>query len=431
MQRVLSFQMTRNIGESSEYVTKRLCFSFLFSVGFVCLLCGFLLGRFTSEMSIKTQAQKIRDKLAGNGLQATEHLQQMALTELTKTSLDITNWPMLYSERYINEVFSNLSFIHEVENDTLFIHATVHGSREPDRYIILSVNGDGIAVALELAEVLDRIYSAHDWLPQRSLIFCISLTSTDICPQILPTFMLEKVVAYIAVHGRFTQANNRVTLIGSDVIRSIAVEAIKTIPNGNWTYLENEVFGPRLSLNVPQVIFSFDDSNSTNSQTHHNQNLESRSLILAQMVSQTIWRLSESIVIQWEPKYFNETVNEVLIESIDSSRFYLLINLKKRLDVLLAAVEDFNAKLDTMDITQMLPVRIWNDLFLDLDKALLCFDGKLQYSRTDLTIFRKELLNYQSIESIRNTVDYLREIKSCYLDAIEVLQKSFKKDINF
>jgi len=52
-------------------------------------------------------------------------------------------------------------------------------------------------------------------------------------------------------------ANEHVALSGSDVIRSIAVEAIKTIPDRNWTYLEHEVFGPRLSLNIPQVIFLF------------------------------------------------------------------------------------------------------------------------------------------------------------------------------
>lgn len=38
------------------------------------------------------------------------------------------------------------------------------------------------------------------------------------------------------------------------------------------------------------------------------------------MVSQTMWRLSESIVIEWDPKHFNKTVNEVL-ESIDNNKF--------------------------------------------------------------------------------------------------------------
>ncbi|XP_072749053.1 uncharacterized protein [Anoplolepis gracilipes] len=352
MHRVRGYQIFHNIGESSKSVTKQLCFSAHFWVGFVCLLCGFLLGRSAIKTSTKTQAQNISDELVGNGLQATDHLQQMALTELTKTSFDyVTNWQMPYSEeniQYINDVLSNLSFIHEVDKNTSFIRAIVHGLREPDIYVILSVNGDGIPVALELAQVLDRIYSTHNWRPRRTLIFCISLTFTDVCSRIFPPFILRKVMAYIAVHGRFTQANNRVILIGSDVIRSIAVEAIKTIPNGNWTYLENEVFGPRLSLNVPHVMFSF-DNNSANNQMHHNQSLRSRRLTLAQMVSKTIWRLSESIVIHWEPKYFNKTVNEVF-KLVDKGKSHItVISIKYSkiyVNKILAAVKELNTKYD-------------------------------------------------------------------------------------
>lgn len=54
--------------------------------------------------------------------------------------------------------------------------------------------------------------------------------------------------------------------------------------------------------------------------SHYNQNSRLHDITLAQMVSQTVWRLSESTVIQWEPRYFNETVNGIL-ESIDTSRF--------------------------------------------------------------------------------------------------------------
>jgi len=80
MQRVLSFQMAR-VDETSEYVTKRLCFSFLFSVGFLCLLCGFLLGRFAVERSMEAQAQKTRAELAGNGLRNMEYLQQFVFRQ--------------------------------------------------------------------------------------------------------------------------------------------------------------------------------------------------------------------------------------------------------------------------------------------------------------------------------------------------------------
>lgn len=41
-------------------------------------------------------------------------------------------------------------------------------------------------------------------------------------------------------------------------MQSIAIEAIKTIPNdGNWTYLEREGPYSRLLLDLPQVSFSF------------------------------------------------------------------------------------------------------------------------------------------------------------------------------
>lgn len=148
-----------------------------------------------------------------------------------------------------------------------------------DRYVILSVNDDGIAVALELARILDTISSAHNWRPRRSLVFCVSLVSWDVCPQTFPAFTWRKVVAYVAVHGRLVpglaefllfphynivqrtiwlSASSQAALSGSDIMRSIAVEAIKTIPgDNNWTYLEHEVFGPRLPLDVPQVIFAF------------------------------------------------------------------------------------------------------------------------------------------------------------------------------
>lgn len=124
MQRVLSFQMTRNIGESSEYVTKRLCFSFLFSVGFLCLLCGFLLGRFTVERSLEAQAQKTRGELAGNGLRNTEDLQQQALLDLERASFDytsyvvLTSYPLIFISEYntVTGLISTKSPVRKLRN---------------------------------------------------------------------------------------------------------------------------------------------------------------------------------------------------------------------------------------------------------------------------------------------------------------------------
>ncbi|XP_071562196.1 uncharacterized protein [Temnothorax nylanderi] len=419
MHRVLSFQMSRNIGESSEYVTKRLCFSFLFSVGFLCLLCGFLLGRFAVQRSLEAQAQKTRGELAGNGLWNTEYLQQLALRELERAPFDYdrtTNRQTLDEDmRRISGLFSNLSFVHKVSKHASYIRASVHGSREPDRYVILSVNEDNIAVALELARVLDRISSEYNWRPRRSLVFCVSLVSSDVCSQALSTFMWRKVLAYVTVHGRFTRANSHVVLSGSDVMRSVAVEAIKTIPgDSNWTYLEHEIFGPRLPLDIPHVIFSFNNNNLAYS--HQNQNSRLHDVTLAQMVSQTMWRLSESTVIQWEPRYFNETVNRIL-ESIDTSRFRdAKEKLKKTLKVLLTGAKELNAEIDATDNNQMLRMRIWNDLLLDLDKALLCPDKTDSHSRTDLATFRESI-------SEPTILAYLEQMAKCYEDAIKVLQE--------
>lgn len=69
---------------------------------------------------------------------------------------------------------------------------------------------------------------------------------------------------------------------------------------------------------------------------------------------------------------------------------------------------------------RMLWMRIWNDLLLDLDKALLCSDEVNSQSRTDLATFRK-LSRESTSESI--TLAYLDQMAKCYEDAIQVLQE--------
>ncbi|KAL0110587.1 hypothetical protein PUN28_013879 [Cardiocondyla obscurior] len=418
MHRVLSFQMSRNIGESSEYVTKRLCFSFLFSVGFLCLLCGFLLGRFVVERSLEAQAQKLRGELAGNGLQSIEYLQQLMLQELENAPFDydhtITN-QLDEDMRRISGLLSNLSFVHKVSKRASCICATIRGLREPDRYIIFSVDENGISIALELARVLDRLSTAHNWKPRRSLVFCVSFLSSNICPQTVLKFVWRKAVAYTTVHDHFVRGNNHMALSGSDVMRSIAVEAIKTIPgDNNWTHLEHEAYGPRLPLDIPQVICSFNDNNFA--YRHDIQNSRLRDVTLAQMISQTIWRLSESTVIQWDPKYFNNTINKIL-ESIDTDRFQdAKVKLIKTLKILLTAVKALNAEIDAAENVQILHARMWNDLILDLDKALLCPDKIDSHSKTDLTMFRESI-------SESTTLAYLNQITKCYENAIQILQE--------
>lgn len=48
--------------------------------------------------------------------------------------------------------------------------------------------------------------------------------------------------------------------------------------------------------------------------------LEKYRKVLAQIVGVSIWRLSESIVLRWDPSYFNHSVIKAL-DSIDSTEF--------------------------------------------------------------------------------------------------------------
>ncbi|XP_055716149.1 uncharacterized protein LOC129809992 [Phlebotomus papatasi] len=54
MQRILSYQTAMSMRATSgrdarEYITKRICISFVFSIGFFTLIAGFLLGKFTTD----------------------------------------------------------------------------------------------------------------------------------------------------------------------------------------------------------------------------------------------------------------------------------------------------------------------------------------------------------------------------------------------
>lgn len=108
MQRVLSFQMARGLSESSEFVTKRICFSLIFSIGFLSLLCGFLLGRFATQRAIEFRAEKKRLELAGNGLENTEYLQRLVLEQLERAPLDAD------FERYIYFFFFFFKYLNLV-----------------------------------------------------------------------------------------------------------------------------------------------------------------------------------------------------------------------------------------------------------------------------------------------------------------------------
>ncbi|XP_046824541.1 uncharacterized protein LOC124426648 [Vespa crabro] len=427
MQRVLSFQMARGFSESSEFVTKRMCFSFLFSVGFLCLLCGFLLGRFASERSIEFRTERKRLEFAGNGLEHTEHLRQLLLEKLGETtSYEISRTKEIETYK-INKELSDLPIFHRVITNDSFVVATSLGSRESDRFVILSASGNGIGIALELAKLLNQIRTEHNWKSRRTLIFCLFLGSLDICPTMMSNFIRHKIVAYIALYDDNLQGNGNFISAGSDVIQSIILQEINIIRNLNSPQNHNvfdlnneayrDVLFPRLALDIPHVVFSFmKKNNSVNNESENNESFKLHRIPLTQLVGDTIWKLSESLVFHWNTKYFNDTIVNVL-ETINISKFLdIKDNIKETVEQLLSSVQVLNQRIDATDGSKSLDTRILNDILMDLDRSLLCPD-KYFRSKTDLASFH--ILSEQSSDML----NYLSELQKCYNTAVQLLQE--------
>ncbi|XP_043674576.1 uncharacterized protein LOC122632129 isoform X2 [Vespula pensylvanica] len=384
MQRVLSFQMARGFSESSEFVTKRMCFSFLFSVGFLCLLCGFLLGRFASERSIEFRAERKRLEFAGNGLEHTEHLRQFLLEKLAETTTYETSRTTSIVKEVetfkIGEALSDLPIFHRVITNGSFVVATSPGSREP-----------------------------------------------DICPTMMSNFIRHKIVAYIALYDDNLQGNGNFISAGSDVIQSIIFQEVTIIRNLNSPQNHNvfdlnneayrDVLFPRLALDIPHVVFSFmKKNNSVNNESENNESFKLRRIPLTQLVGDTIWRLSESLVFHWNTKYFNDTIIDVL-ETINISKFLdIKDDIKKTVEQLMSSVQILNQRIDATDGSKSLDTRILNDILMDLDRSLLCPD-KYFRSKTDLASFH--ILSEQSSDML----SYLIELQKCYNTAVQLLQE--------
>ncbi|XP_017883064.1 N-acetylated-alpha-linked acidic dipeptidase 2-like isoform X6 [Ceratina calcarata] len=425
MQRVLSFQMARGLSESSEFVTKRMCFSLIFSVGFVALLCGFLLGRFTTQRAIDFRAEKRRLELAGNGLESTEYLQRFIFDQLERAPLDSdfeTNWESLKEDdvHRVNGILSNLSLIQKVDRHQSYVVATAKGSREPDRYVVLSASGESVGIALELAKIFNQIQRENRWKPRRSLVFCLFSGSSNPCIEKLSSFMPHRIVAYIVVHHQALQGKGPLIVSGSDIAQSIVLESAGIVKgwlsynNNQLLYLSKSIYNTsfsRLAVDIPHAIVTF--MNDTVMYNEHQHERVSRKILLAQILGQTIWRLSESLIIKWNPSYFNETAYTTLdwVNNGEDKE-----NVQRSLDKLLNNVKTFNRKIDTVDSINSLDTRILNDVLLDLDRVLLCPD-KEHRSKTDWSLFLKP-----SHDLLGST--YLSEVVKCYENAIQLLQEN-------
>ncbi|GAB0092352.1 hypothetical protein DMENIID0001_073420 [Sergentomyia squamirostris] len=88
MQRILSYQTAASMRatsgrEAREYITKRICVSFVFSIGFFALIAGFLLGKFT------TDRQYYMKRLRDSDVSVTKELEH-SLEDLYATGKNIT-----------------------------------------------------------------------------------------------------------------------------------------------------------------------------------------------------------------------------------------------------------------------------------------------------------------------------------------------------
>ncbi|XP_076666177.1 uncharacterized protein LOC143367840 isoform X2 [Andrena cerasifolii] len=426
MQRVLSLQMTRGLGESSEFVTKRMCCSFLFSVGFLCLLFGFLLGRFATQRAADFRIEKKRLELAGNGLETTEYLQHLLLKQLEGAPLDAdfqTDWQSfdLKSDdvRRTNGTLSNLSLVHSVNEYQSCITAIVRGSTEPDRYVVLSASGEGAGIVLKLAKALNDIKEQHGWMPRRSLIFCLFAGASDPCSELLPSYMLHRIVAYIAIHHQASQGRGPFVVAGSDIVQSMVLEVASAVKD-KFSYkdqlisvnnMPRNATTSRLTLNISHAVLSFVNNDVASNGTDVERGL--RKIILTQILSQTVWRLSDCLIMKWNPRYLNETISKAL-ESVNSTELLQIKEKTRDTSVtLLSKLNILIGRIDAIDSTNSLDTRILNDLLMDLDRALLCSD----ISGANWAEFFR--LNHESFNVI---LRYLNRMVMCYEMAIRLLQ---------
>ena len=140
--------MSRGFGESSEFVSKRSCISFLFSVGFLALLGGFMLGRFAAQRNMMVRAEKTRMQLANNGLEMTEHLQSQVFEFLQGENfvedldlLKAANRETNYQTDFTNsrDIFPKLGIIQQIFKFKSCTVAKIQGSRESGENFILLI----------------------------------------------------------------------------------------------------------------------------------------------------------------------------------------------------------------------------------------------------------------------------------------------------
>ncbi|XP_018322886.1 uncharacterized protein LOC108735426 [Agrilus planipennis] len=110
MQRVLSLETSRCTDTSGEFVSKRLCVSFLFSIAFFALLGGYLLGRYATERALIIKKKTTLEDINVEDSKSFETLYR--LSEITQqihnsTKMLSTSQQNLKSE-HIDEIYKHI-----------------------------------------------------------------------------------------------------------------------------------------------------------------------------------------------------------------------------------------------------------------------------------------------------------------------------------
>ncbi|XP_015113125.1 uncharacterized protein LOC107038500 [Diachasma alloeum] len=419
MQRVLSLQAARSFGESTEFVTKRMCFSFLFSIGFLCLLCGFLIGRFAAQRAVDIRAEREQKAVAGNGLESGEQLQQRIIQELETRGFDgptdLTRSMRNTALRNVETMFSALDFFSKLGVTGGCLTAKVNGSLETDRYVVVTTGGEeNIDIVIEVVEELHKSTSDNDWKPRRTLMFLLYENSLNDCLQLFSDYEKSKIVALLAIDKTAIDGNGYFVSSGSDIVQTTVLKSFENYA-GPKTY-EN-TYLPRLKLNIPHSVITFMGStNDTKSEgsPEHQQQITFHRRNLAKILASSLWNLSHMNIFQWNPRIVEDTMKRVFSNLTTPDLRPYIQQIKGKLTSITEYGRILNDEIGQINGVKSLVVRMTNDLLKDVERALLCPDDNFQ-SQTDITLIAKSQKNQEIIQ-------ILGKMLSCFDTVIQILQ---------
>ncbi|XP_008555265.1 uncharacterized protein LOC103576711 [Microplitis demolitor] len=417
MQRVLSFQMGRGFGEPTEFITKRMCCSLLFSIGFLCLLCGFLIGRFAAGQVLELRAEKKKIELFGNGLDSRDYLRTELVQNFKNSnftaSFNVTHLRSNKALESVEKSLSGLNIFNKVTGNDSCVVATVRGSLEPDRYVVLSADSENIGIGISVAKAFQRIYNEHEWIPRRTLIFLISADYMDSCLYSLSSYDQSKIVAYLAIDKNPIDGDGFFQIAGSDMVQTTVLEASRDYYNFNNSN-DHVTDLQRLKIVIPHTLLSFYPVKNVSAAADKQNfsNLHRRTL--AQVLSTSVWRLSEMTVFQWDPQILHTSIELLNKFNLPDSQG-IQERIKNTIKRIINSGVILNKKIENLDRLQSLDIRMMNDFLKDLEYALLCPDKNKQ-SKTDVALLEQRLKVTNNIE------EYFLAMLTCYEDADKILQ---------